>query len=67
MKLSYAAHADVLYIVFEETPNKCVYVETESGVVCRTDEVTARVVGITIPHFKRRVAAGEPITIPEIG
>lgn len=66
MKLSYATHADVLYIVFEETANKCAYVETESGAVCRIDETTDRVVGITIPYFKRRAAAGETITIPEL-
>lgn len=64
MRISYANHADVLYIVFEETPNKCVYVEMESGIVCRIDEKTDRVVGITVPDFSRRAERGEEIAVP---
>jgi uncharacterized protein YuzE len=66
MKISYATHADVLYIVFEETTNKCVYSEVESGVICRIDETTDRVVGITIPYFRRRAEKNETFSIPEL-
>ncbi|MDR3750534.1 MAG: DUF2283 domain-containing protein [Terracidiphilus sp.] len=66
MKISYAKHADVLYLVLEDTANKCAYIELESGVVCRIDETTDRVVGITIPDFRRRIGSNEPIVIPEL-
>jgi uncharacterized protein YuzE len=66
MRISYAQHADVLYIVFADTPNLCAYVELDSGVICRIDETTDKVVGVTIPDFKRRVANNENILIPEL-
>jgi uncharacterized protein YuzE len=66
MKVNYAQHADVLYVVFADTPNLCAYVELDSGVICRVDEITDKVVGITIPDFKRRVANNESIIIPEL-
>ena len=66
MRISYANHADVLYIVFEETPNRCVYVEMDSGIICRIDEKTDRVVGITVPDFRRRVELHEEIYLPEL-
>jgi uncharacterized protein YuzE len=66
MKISYAPHADVLYIVFEDTSNQCAYVELESGVICRIDEVTDKVVGITVPYFRRRGEEKEPINITEL-
>jgi uncharacterized protein YuzE len=66
MKVNYAQHADVLYVVFADTSNLCAYVELDSGVICRVDETTDKVVGITIPDFKRRVANNESILIPEL-
>ena len=66
MKVSYAPHADVLYIVFTDVPHRCVYVELDSGIVCRIDETTDKVVGVTIPDFRRRVERGEEIKIPEL-
>lgn len=66
MKISYALHADVLYVVLADTPNRCAYIELESGVICRVDEATDKVVGITIPDFKRRVENGESFLIPEL-
>lgn len=66
MKVSYAPHADVLYIVFEETANACAYVELESGIICRVDDVTDRVVGITVPFLRRRADRHEEIKIPEL-
>jgi uncharacterized protein YuzE len=66
MKINYALHADVLYVVFTDTPNRCAYVELDSGVICRVDEITDKVVGITVPDFKRRVEKRESILIPEL-
>jgi uncharacterized protein YuzE len=66
MKISYATHADVLYLVFEDTENKCAYIELESGVVCRIDETNDRVVGVTIPDFQRRIERNGSILIPEL-
>jgi hypothetical protein len=34
-------------------------------VICRVDETTDKVVGITVPDFKRRVENNESIQIPE--
>lgn len=65
MRINYALHADVLYVVFTDTPNRCAYIELDSGVICRVDETTDKVVGITVPDFKRRVENNESIQIPE--
>jgi uncharacterized protein YuzE len=66
MRIKYATHADVLYLVFEDTTNKCAYIELESGVVCRVDEVTDRVVGITVPDFSRRTGNNQTLSIQEL-
>jgi uncharacterized protein YuzE len=66
MKIDYALHADVLYVVFADTRNRCAYVELDSGVICRVDEITDKVVGITVPDFKRRIENRESILIPEL-
>ena len=66
MKISYAAHADVLYIVFTDDAGPCAYVELDSGVICRINESTDKVVGITIPHFRRRSENGDVFVIPEL-
>ena len=66
MRINYALHADVLYVVFADTQNRCAYVELDSGVICRVDEITDKVVGITVPDFKRRVENKESIQIPEL-
>ena len=65
MRINYALHADVLYVVFTYTTNPCAYIELDSGVICRVDETTDKVVGITVPDFKRRVENNESIQIPE--
>jgi uncharacterized protein YuzE len=64
MRTHYAKRADVLYIVLEDTKNPCAYMELESGTICRVDETTKRVVGITIPDFSRIASAGEGVSIP---
>lgn len=66
MRVSYAQHADVLYIVFRDAVTPCVYVELESGVICRIEESTDQIVGITIPYFQRRTANKEAVLIPEL-
>ena len=66
MRISYAKRADVLYIVLHETEHSCVYIELESGVICRIDETTDQVVGITIPDLTRRAEHDETIEIPEL-
>jgi uncharacterized protein YuzE len=66
MKVTYATHADVLYIVLQDVPSNCAYVELESGAICRVDESTDKVVGITIPDFKRRMDKEGSIIIPEL-
>jgi uncharacterized protein YuzE len=66
MRISYAQHADALYLVFEDTENKCSYIELDSGIICRVDEVSDRVVGITIPDFLRRTERKELLLIPEL-
>lgn len=66
MRINYALHADVLYVVFTDTQNRCAYVELDSGVICRVNEITDKVVGITVPDFKRRVQNKESILIQEL-
>jgi uncharacterized protein YuzE len=66
MKLTYSKHADVLYLKLEDTQNKCAYIELDSGVICRIDETTDRVVGLTIPDFSRRTDSGDSIVVPEL-
>jgi uncharacterized protein YuzE len=66
MTFDYADHADVLYVTFSETKNKCIYVEIESGVICRIDEASNQIVGLTITDFMRRLRDGIPINIPEL-
>lgn len=66
MRVKYAQHADVLYIVFSDPSDKCVYVELDSGIICRINEFNEQVAGITIPDFLRRVQRNETIEIPEL-
>jgi uncharacterized protein YuzE len=66
MTFDYADHADVLYVTFVETKNKCIYVEIDAGVICRIDETKNLVVGITIVDFFRRATNGDPVKIPAL-
>lgn len=66
MKISYAQHADVLYWTLQQTSAKCAYAEIAPGIVCRIDETTNKIVGITITDFMRRLSSGEKIVIPEL-
>lgn len=67
MTVSYDADADVLYITFERLPNNAyIYVENESGDILRLNKQDGRVVGCTIPFFRKR-AAENKLNVPEIG
>jgi len=66
MRITYASHADVLYIVLHDVSHNCAYIELDSGVICRVDESTDKIVGVTIPDFKRRLEKEGPILIPEL-
>ena len=66
MRIDYAQHADVLYIVLDDVSHRCVYVELDSGVICRVDETTDKVVGVTIPDFKRRIEKEKTVLISEL-
>jgi len=67
MKISYSKRSDVLYIVLATTANPCTYVEIPGGIITRIDDVTERVVGITIYSFMDKVESGERLSIPELG
>jgi len=66
MRFSYDDMADVLYITFEKSEGRVVYVDNSEGDVLRIDTQSGKVIGCTIMFFLRRAREG-PIIIPEIG
>jgi len=62
MLFDYDKEADVLYVVFERTAGRCVYVETKNEVVLRIDTKSDRILGMTVPSFSKR---GE-FTVPGV-
>jgi|GEM_PF-4462468 hypothetical protein len=67
MTLSYDKTADVLYVTFEQVPEKSyVYIENENGDILRLDKKSRKVVGVTLPFFTKRAKAGK-IIVPEVG
>jgi uncharacterized protein YuzE len=65
MTFSYDDKADVLYLTFEKSEGKVVYLENSQGDVLRLDEQSGKVIGCTIIFFLRRAREG-PILVPEI-
>jgi hypothetical protein len=66
LTLSYDSDADVLYVTFERLPDQpYIYVENENGDVLRLDPKSKKVVGCTIPAFRKRSKKG-PVIVPEV-
>jgi hypothetical protein len=63
MRVKYNEHGDVMYVSIRDTKMPCVYVEEETGIVCRLEATTRSVVGVTIPFFMQRVGRSEQIRV----
>jgi hypothetical protein len=65
MKLYYDDYADVLYVTFDESLNRCIYVDSPSGAILRISEETGQLASATIPFFSRRAESGD-LDFPEL-
>lgn len=66
MKITYNKRSDVLYVILSETANHCSYAERPVGIITRIDDLTHKIVGVTVYDFMKKVNAGERMTIPGV-
>lgn len=64
MKIKLTERSDVLHITLVATENHCESVEAGPGIICRIDNITQEVVGITVMDFSERARKG--FLIPDL-